>query len=236
MTGFCLVAADPPWRFDDELGGARKGKPRRGAAAHYRTMSTEAICALGEELRPSLARDAICVLWFNPAIAADSLRVMDAWGFRQTQLGVWVKLRRPPRKGLYKPTRLDPAIWTGAHLPLAFNLGRVLRSAKEPYWVGVRGNAYGLLGKRNHRDVQFDVQGSRHSEKTEKVQDLFDTLVPRGPRLELFARRARPGWLCLGNESPHSPDEDIVASLARLRAGPLHWPEPWSQAVQARAA
>lgn len=38
-----------------------------------------------------------------------------------------------------------------------------------------------------------------HSRKPEDVQDRIEQLFD-GPYVELFARRQRSGWLCLGNE------------------------------------
>lgn len=229
MTRFSVVAADPAWRHDDQL-TMRKGHVRRGATANYRTMATEAICALGEELRPSLADDGLLFLWLSGPMLSDALRVCDAWGFRQTQIGDWIKLRRRPKAG-YRPAPHDPVLPNGASIPLAFNMGRVMRGCKESFFVCVRGRYSRLLGRRNMRDVIFDVAGTRHSEKTDCLQACVDQLVPRGARLELFARRAYPGWVCLGDESPHSLGADLVESLRRLHAGPVAWPESWREAV-----
>ena len=38
-----------------------------------------------------------------------------------------------------------------------------------------------------------------HSQKTEEFYDLVERLSP-GPYLELFARRKRDAWVCLGDE------------------------------------
>lgn len=51
-----------------------------------------------------------------------------------------------------------------------------------------------------------------HSEKPEPFQDDIERLV-NGPYLELFARRHRPGWTCIGNELDGL---DITESLTRV--------------------
>ena len=58
----------------------------------------------------------------------------------------------------------------------------------------------------------------RHSKKPEEMQDRVERLF-EGPYLEIFARRRRPGWTCLGNELDGL---DIRESLARIaKDGPL---------------
>jgi N6-adenosine-specific RNA methylase IME4 len=39
-------------------------------------------------------------------------------------------------------------------------------------------------------------------------------MFPKARKLELFARRIRPGWTCLGNEVCNG--EDITISLSKL--------------------
>jgi N6-adenosine-specific RNA methylase IME4 len=52
----------------------------------------------------------------------------------------------------------------------------------------------------------------RHSEKPEEVYNRIERLVD-GPYLELFARRERPGWTCLG----HGIDgQDMATTLLNV--------------------
>ena len=53
----------------------------------------------------------------------------------------------------------------------------------------------------------------RHCAKPEAIQDEIKRLVP-GPYLEMFARRPRPGWTCIGGEVT---GRDIREDLALLR-------------------
>ena len=52
----------------------------------------------------------------------------------------------------------------------------------------------------------------RHSQKPDAIHDRIEALLD-GPYLELFARRERPGWTCLGNELDGL---DIRESLLRV--------------------
>ena len=52
-----------------------------------------------------------------------------------------------------------------------------------------------------------------HSAKPGEFYDLVETVSP-GPRLELFARRARPGWDAWGDQAP---DPVHLTALTDLR-------------------
>ena len=54
-----------------------------------------------------------------------------------------------------------------------------------------------------------------HSAKPEGIQDSLEKMYA-GPYLEMFARRDRAGWYCVGNEAPDTMGEDIARSLMRL--------------------
>jgi N6-adenosine-specific RNA methylase IME4 len=43
---------------------------------------------------------------------------------------------------------------------------------------------------------------TRHSEKPPIFYELIESYFPTLPRIELFARQARPGWSCWGLEAP----------------------------------
>jgi N6-adenosine-specific RNA methylase IME4 len=84
-----------------------------------------------------------------------------------------------------------------------FGMGRTLRAEHEICLVATRGTPR----VQNHStrstfvtDVDgFSAQVTRHSEKPEKFYEIVESLY-EGPRVELFARRQRPGWTCLGLE------------------------------------
>ena len=60
----------------------------------------------------------------------------------------------------------------------------------------------------------FEAVRLAHSQKPEAFQDHVEKCFP-GPYLELFARRVRPGWTCLGDECP-GDERDIRDSLPNL--------------------
>jgi N6-adenosine-specific RNA methylase IME4 len=188
---FCVVVADPPWRFSDRL--TMSATPR-GAAANYPTLSTPDICAL--PVQAVTATTALLALWTPAALLEDGLAVLRAWSFVPKTIAVWAK------------TSCDG---TG----LAFGMGWLFRGACEIALVGTKGSPRPV--SRSERNVWLSP-ALRHSAKPETLQDSLDRMFPEVPKLELFARRARPGWTCVGNQCPATYGEDIRDSL-RAHAG-----------------
>lgn len=148
--------------------------PKRGAAKHYRTLTIEEIVRFP---LPPLAEDCRLFLWRVAAMQVEALRVMEAWGFTLKSEITWVKL-----------TPKGDKLHTG--------MGRQVRMAHELCLIGVRGRPERLSA--SVPSVVFAPVG-RHSEKPDAFFELVERLSP-GPRLELFARKERPGWTCEGEE------------------------------------
>lgn len=77
-----VLSVDCPWQHDDKLG-------RRGAAAVYDTMSTDALCALQI---PTMAERNVMVFWTVENMTPDAMRVIDAWGYVKLAALTWHKL------------------------------------------------------------------------------------------------------------------------------------------------
>lgn len=165
-----ILLADPPWSFDDKLPG-----PKRGAESHYQCMSIEDICRF--EL-PELAPDCWLFLWRTGAHAREAFRVIDAWGFKYASSEiVWVK------------TTLDNS-------RPRMGMGRAVRNCHEVCLIAKRGKPVRLSASV---PSVFMAPRRKHSEKPDAFYEAIESFAP-GPRVELFARRTRPGWTCLGNE------------------------------------
>jgi N6-adenosine-specific RNA methylase IME4 len=119
-------------------------------------------------------------LWVTNAFMAEGHTVAKAWGFVPRTILTWVK----PRIGM----------------------GHYFRNTTEHVIFGVRGS---LPTKRKNARTDFTAPMGRHSEKPEMFYRLIESMSP-GPYLELFARRAAPGWDTWGNETPRP-----VAAVAR---------------------
>lgn len=192
-----VVCADPPWSFGDKLPGAS-----RGAAKNYPVMSLEDICNMRSQTvipngapnpwglrlcgqRVTIADDAILFLWRVSSQVEEAYRVVRAWGFVPKTEIVWQKLTENG-----KP-------W--------FGMGRYVRASHETCIVATRGKAIPLIQNRAIRST-FEAKAGRHSQKPESFYELVEALT-KGPYVELFARRRREGWLCLGNELIADPGD-----------------------------
>jgi N6-adenosine-specific RNA methylase IME4 len=123
-----------------------------------------------------VAPDAVLFCWRVASQVEEAYRVVRAWGFLPKSEIVWRKLTK--------------------HGKPHFGMGRIVRAAHEACIVATRGKPVPKV--LNMRSV-FEAPVGRHSEKPgvfyDRVEELFD-----GPYLELFARRCRRGWVCLGDE------------------------------------
>jgi len=179
-----VLLADCPWQPKDKLPG-----PKRGAAKHYVTMPTRDICALR---LPVVADDALLFLWRLSSMQLDAFDVARAWGFDVRSELVWVKTKWV--EGAELPPGIDEP------MPGRMGMGRYSRLDHEVCLIAVRGRGASLIQDHGVRSVVYAPRG-RHSEKPEATYQAIERLIgDLSPRVELFARRPRPGWECVGNE------------------------------------
>lgn len=153
----------------------------RGAEKNYRVLSIDDICSF--EL-PQLESNAWLFMWRVSSQVEEAYRVCRAWGFTPKSEIVWEKLTSGGK----------------AH----FGMGRYVRASHETAIVAVRGKVQPLA--RNVRS-RFAAPVGKHSEKPEAFYGLVEQLSA-GPYVELFGRRARPGWTVLGDQAPEAASGD----------------------------
>jgi N6-adenosine-specific RNA methylase IME4 len=196
---FPVIVADPPWSYEDKLRMGGTVGIKRSADSHYSVMHIDAIKALQV---PS-ADEAFLALWCpNTLIESHGLPTMKAWGMK-----AWGFVY----KGVYTWVKT-----AGGESGLAFGMGRYFRGCSELALFGVRGrNDCGpVVLDKAQRNVCLHP-ALPHSQKPELPQDSLEKMYA-GPYLEMFARRDREGWYCIGNEAPDTMGEDITVSLGRL--------------------
>lgn len=149
--------------------------PKRGAAKHYRCMSLAEICTFP---LPPLSSDCWLFLWRVASMQLEALAVARAWGFETMAEVVWRKVSNAGQ--------------------LRIGMGRSVRNAHETCLIGRRGRP-----PRASASIPsvFDAPRTEHSRKPDRFYEIVEEFSA-GPYVELFARRERPGWTCLGDEVP----------------------------------
>jgi N6-adenosine-specific RNA methylase IME4 len=229
---FDVIVADPPWPFHDSL---KMSDVKRGAKANYDTMTMQEIRELPVEKVCNPAGAVLC-LWVPSSLLQEGLDTMKAWGFQHKQTYVWVKTKKHKfqnfikwiKKSILKHPQVcyDEFAYKRAvnavldNLPrielageLAFGMGRLFRQTHEICLVGTNDNGiYKSLQNKSQRSVCL-AENLRHSAKPDDLQESLETMFPKTRKLELFARRIRPDWTCLGNEIDGKDIRDALAEL-----------------------
>jgi len=113
-------------------------------------------------------------LWTTNAFLFDARRVVEAWGFEYKSCFLWVK----PQIGM----------------------GNYWRVSHEFLLLGVRGGE--VFAERDEPSWREWPRG-KHSAKPGKLYPILERVSP-GPRLEMFARLRRRGWVSWGDELAQS--------------------------------
>jgi N6-adenosine-specific RNA methylase IME4 len=237
MKKFDVIVADPPWSFFDSL---KMSDVKRGAQANYSTMTISEIQGLPVNAYCNPDGAVLC-LWVPSSLLQEGLDTMKAWGFKHKQTYVWVKTKKQRltdfvkwiKKSVlkHKQVAYDKYAYERAinaiiesianidlDIELAFGMGRLFRQTHEICLIGTNDNKiYKRLANKSQRSVSFG-ENLKHSAKPEHLQESLETMFPSKSvnKIELFARRQRQGWLCLGNDAPMTNGEDIRVSLEKL--------------------
>jgi N6-adenosine-specific RNA methylase IME4 len=167
-------------------------------------MTWAELNSLGSYVQSVAADDCCLFLWICQPLLLETIAMAQAWGFEyKTKAFSWCKTY-VGGSGFF----VGMGYWTRANTEdvLLFTRGNPRRADKGVYQL------LATLEAEPYEVPAVLAPMTRHSEKPEAVQDRIERLVS-GPYLELFARRQRPGWTCLGNEIDGL---DIRDSLTRL--------------------
>lgn len=223
---FDVIVCDPPYGFSDQL---KQSDVKRSAAANYQTMTIDDIKSLkvSEIASPD---GCLLALWVPSSLLQDGLDIMKTWGFNHKQTYIWTKSKKQTLSKLIKiikkldrKTKIKDLISSIVSLikghdlneELAFGMGRLFRQAHEVCLVGINNSGiYKKLLNKSQRSVSL-APNLKHSAKPENLQDSLDIMFS-GQKLEIFARRVRPGWDCIGNQCITTQGQDIRDSIENL--------------------
>lgn len=150
---------------------------RVNGGTHYPLMDNKDIVNLPVGQLTNCA--AYLFLWVTWTNFKWTLQVIENWGFKYQTGMPWVKMTKGG-----KP-------WIG--------LGGLVRECSELLIIAKRGHPDSPPKSAYRPGVVLAPRG-RVSAKPEEVARWIELAVPDGPRIELFARRPRPGWVVWGNE------------------------------------
>jgi N6-adenosine-specific RNA methylase IME4 len=188
---FSTILADPPWRFTNSTG---KVAPEHKRLMRYSTMSLDEIrnmpvLSLADE--PSHL-----YLWVPNALLPAGLSVMAAWGFTYKTNIIWHKLRKDGGSD-------------------GRGVGFYFRNVTEVLLFGTRGKNARTLAPGRRQVNYLGTRKREHSRKPDEQYDLIESCSP-GPRLELFARGQRSGWVSWGAEASEKHNAPLRASVGFL--------------------
>ncbi len=173
-----LIYADPPWEYDNG-----SVDPTRQIGNHYPTMKLEEIIALTDKdtrtVQDLAAKNCLLYLWATAPKIEEALQVMNAWGFEYRSCMVWDKQ--------------------------VTGMGYWSRVRHELLLIGAKGDVI-TPDESQRPDSIHSEQRGEHSAKPTYYYEMLESLYPRVPKLELFARSEREGWTLWGNEVAAPPE------------------------------
>lgn len=179
LCTYRTIVADPPWL---ERGA---GKCKRGADRHYSLLSSRDIPRVMMSAPDwRIADDAHMYLWITDNFLQDGLYVASQLGFRYVRTLAWFK---------------GDDAEQDEDIKLQMGIGQYLRGQHELCLFCVRGDGYAVRTERRDIGSAIIARRGEHSAKPEAFYQLVEQRS-YGPYLEMFSRRARPGWAAWGNQ------------------------------------
>ena len=175
-----VILIDPPTKFSSG--------PNKNPERHYRTMKLQDIAKFPVR---DLADPTGCrmFLWTTAPLAFvrfSAREMATRWGFRYSTCRIWAKLwPREDTMFLY-PNSISRG--SGYETTGDFEILSIWKIGK-PESLRKRAKPRGLFYGRRRE----------HSRKPDNVIDEI-TSTFEGPRIELFARESRPGWVTWGDQ------------------------------------
>ena len=171
-----LILADPPWK--QSKGGKKSVRANSsGRPLDYQVCTLEEI---EEHLKAAVSLtgggNSILFLWTIDKYLFEAQEIAERLGYKLHARLIWNKV-------------------TG--IPAAFTV----RYGHEYLLYMYKGKLRPVaLEERGKIHTVFTERVQRHSQKPEISFDIIERLYPTEKKIELYARRTRPGWDCWGNE------------------------------------
>lgn len=170
-----IIYSDPPW--PQQKGNLRRCRPNQGRELDYRTMSVQDCLEVQDHFLALAAERHNVFLWAIDKFLPEVEEQMKKRGYRLHARLVWDK-----------GNGVAPAFtvrFAHEYLLWFYRPGKMLRPRRE-----TRGKYTTVLRE----------PASCHSRKPEAAYEMLEDMFPDAAKLELFARKKRPGWDAWGDE------------------------------------
>ncbi|QMV03985.1 hypothetical protein GHV40_00930 [Devosia sp. D6-9] len=214
-----VIYADPEWRFKAYSDASGMD---RSADNHYPTSAL--IELMQRDVRSIAAKDCVLFMWATVPMLIEAICVLDAWGF--------LLINRDPETGFLMPDKSRCGyVSHWAWLKQRIITGYWNRGKHEVLLIAKRGNPVApAMGEQLPSwldDMAIEADATQHSVKPDVFAEWIERLWPDTPKIELNARRKRPGWDVWGLEAPDESDcaADPTQSAAHGEGGPQALPD-----------
>jgi N6-adenosine-specific RNA methylase IME4 len=205
MRGTIII--DPPWPYETSV------KHKAQSGWQYDSVTLQSLATL-----PINQLGSYVFLWTTVGFVEEGYRLIRHWGFEPVTMIAWIKATTRGVRPIpfsadviekHKPQTLK-GLPTLALTP-NYGIGYWFRGAFEPIIVGKLPKARAIKTQW----IGLMTPNLKHSQKPDSLYQLIESDYPK-PHIELFARRQRDGWTCLGNEiSGNDIDYDVKRYLRR---------------------
>lgn len=173
---YSIIYADPPWSY---LWGTGKKGGNFAPEKHYKTMTTDEICKLGEFVKRIREKNCALFIWATMPTLPEVFKVIEAWGFKyKTCAFTWIKIKKDG-------------------MPLS-GMGSYTKSNAELCLLAMRGHIK-AVDKTVPQILMHPRKG--HSVKPEEIMLRIMKLFGDQKKIELFARREFGDWDRWGDEA-----------------------------------
>jgi N6-adenosine-specific RNA methylase IME4 len=170
-TLFPVILADCPWQYKFAE------TESRAVDNHYPPMSIDELCVGvfgGVDVRTLFAKDCVIFFWATAPKLREAFQVLDAWGFDDYRTNF-----------AWDQEKIGMGYWC--------------RGQHEHLLVAIRGNFPAPLAENRVSSVIRETR-TGHSKKPIAVYEIIERYFPDLPKLELFGRADRKGWVSWGNQ------------------------------------
>src|SRR5262249_38048493 len=116
----------------------------------------------------------VLFLWTTAPHLQESFQALAAWGFEYKTNAVWVKDK--------------------------IGLGHFIRGQHEHLLIATKGDMPCPLPANRPSSV-ISAPRRQQRRKTDEAYEMIEGMYPELPKIELFARQARPNWSAWGNQA-----------------------------------